>query len=62
MEDLPKDPKTAELPQPAFFAEPIDWLFSANDCVVIRTDQAAVFKIGNATESGMSITFREEPL
>ena len=46
----------------AFSTEPIDLPFSANDCVVIRTDQGAVFKLGNATESGMSITFNYEPL
>ena len=45
-----------------FSTEPIDLPFSANDCVVIRTDQGAVFKLGNATESGMSITFNYEPL
>jgi hypothetical protein len=46
----------------AFSTEPIDLPFSANDCVVIRTDQGMVFKLGNATESGMSITFNYEPL
>ena len=46
----------------AFSTEPIDLPFSANDCVVIRTDQGTVFKLGNATESGMSITFNYEPL
>ncbi len=46
----------------AFSTEPTDLPFSANDCVVIRTDQGMVFKLGNATESGMSITFNYEPL
>jgi hypothetical protein len=46
----------------AFSTEPIDLPFSANDCVVIRTDQGMVFKLGNAIESGMSITFNYEPL
>ncbi len=46
----------------AFSTEPIDLPFSANDCVVIRTDQGVFFKLGNATESGMSITFNYEPL
>ncbi len=46
----------------AFSTEPIDLPFSANDCVVIRTDQGTFFKLGNATESGMSITFNYEPL
>ena len=45
-----------------FSTEPIDLPFSANDCVVIRTDQGVFFKLGNATESGMSITFNFEPL
>ena len=46
----------------AFTTEPIDLPFSANDCVVIRTDQGMVFKLGNATESGMSITLNYAPL
>ncbi len=46
----------------AFSTEPIDMPFSANDCVVIRTDQGTVFKLGNATENGMSITFNYESL
>lgn len=46
----------------AFSTEPIDLPFSANDCVVIRTDQGTVFKLGNATESGMSIAFNYESL
>ncbi len=46
----------------AFSTEPIDLPFSANDCVVIRTDQGMVFKLGNTTESGMSITFNYAPL
>ncbi len=46
----------------AFSTEPVDLPFSASDCVVIRTDQGMVFKLGNATESGMSITFNYEPL
>ena len=45
-----------------FSTEPIDLPFSANDCVVIRTDQGALFKLGNAAESGMSITFNYESL
>ncbi len=46
----------------AFSTEPIDLPFSANDCVVVRTDQGTVFKLGNATEIGMSITFNYQPL
>ena len=46
----------------AFSTEPIDLPFSANDCVVIRTDQGTVFKLGNATESGLSIAFNYESL
>ncbi len=46
----------------AFSTEPMDLPFSANDCVVIRTDQGMFFKLGNATESGLSITFNYELL
>ena len=45
-----------------FSTEPTDLPFSANDCVVIRTDLGTVFKLGNATESGLSVTFNYEPL
>ena len=53
---------SADVASLVFSTEPIDLPFSANDCVVIRTDQGTVFKLGNATESGMSITFNYEPL
>lgn len=53
---------SADVASLAFSTEPIDLPFSADDCVVIRTDQGMVFKLGNATESGMSITFNYEPL
>ncbi len=53
---------SSDVPNLAFFTEPIDLPFSANDCVVIRTDQGTVFKLGNATENGTSITFNFEPL
>lgn len=53
---------SSDVPNLAFSTEPIDLPFSANDCVVIRTDQGTEFKLGNATESGMSITFNFESL
>ncbi len=46
----------------SFFAEPLDVPLDANDTVVLRTDTGAVFKIGNATESGVSVTFDYEQL
>ena len=52
----------AEVAGFAFSAEPVDLPFSPNDCVVLRTDQGAVYKIGNATESGTSVTFNYAPL
>ena len=45
-----------------FSAEPVDLPFSANDCIVVRTDQGTFFKLGNAAESGLSITFNYEQL
>jgi hypothetical protein len=35
----------------------VDLPFSANDCVVVRSDQGALYKIGNAVESDTSVTF-----
>ena len=46
----------------SFFAEPLDVPLDPNDTVVLRTDTGAVFKIGNATESGFSVTFDYEQL
>ncbi len=46
----------------SFFAEPLDVPLDSNDTVVLRTDTGAVFKIGNATESGFSVTFDYEQL
>ncbi len=46
----------------SFFAEPLDVPLDPNDTVVLRTDTGAVFKIGNATESGLSVTFDYEQL
>ena len=40
-----------------FSPEPVDAPFSANDTVVVRTNTGAVFKLGNASESGMGVTF-----
>lgn len=45
-----------------FSAEATDLPFSANDCVVVHTDEGAYFKLGNVTESGISITFNYEQL
>jgi hypothetical protein len=41
----------------SFSTEPVDLPFEAQDTVVVRTDTGAVFKIGNAVESGFSVTF-----
>ncbi len=46
----------------SFFAEPLDVPLDPNDTVVLRTDTGAVFKIGNAVESGVSVTFDYEQL
>jgi hypothetical protein len=40
-----------------FSSEPVDAPFSASDTVVVRTSEGAVFKLGNAIESGLSLTF-----
>lgn len=45
-----------------FSSAPIDLPFTANDCVVILTDRGTYFRLGNAVESGMSITFHYAPL
>lgn len=47
----------ADIPNLVFSSEPTDLPFSASDCVVIRTDAGAIFKLGNAVENGMSVTF-----
>lgn len=47
----------ADVPSLSFSSEPNDLPFSSTDCVVVRTDQGAVFKIGNSVESGSSVTF-----
>ncbi len=46
----------------SFFAEPLDVPLDPNDTVVLRTDTGAIFKIGNATEGGVSVTFDYEQL
>ncbi|MDX1405512.1 MAG: hypothetical protein R3192_13280 [Woeseiaceae bacterium] len=48
---------SSDIPLLTFSKEAPDLPFSANDCVVVRTDQGAYFKLGNATETGLSITF-----
>jgi len=40
-----------------FSSEPVDAPFSAGDTVVVRTATGAVFKLGNASESGTRVTF-----
>lgn len=56
------DVSAADVPGLSFFAEPLDVPLDPNDTVVLRTDTGAVFKIGNATESGVSVTFDYEQL
>ncbi len=46
----------------SFFAEPLDVPLDPNDTVVLRTATGAVFKIGNAVESGISVTIDYEQL
>lgn len=53
---------SSDLESLTFSAEPGDQPFSADDCVVVRTDQGAYFKLGNASESALSITFNYEQL
>lgn len=53
---------SSDIPSLTFSSEPPDLLFSADDCVVVRTDQGTFFKLGNATETGLSITFNYEAL
>ena len=48
---------SSDIPNLVFSSEPIDLPFSASDCVVIRTDQGAVFKLGNASEANSGVTF-----
>ncbi len=48
---------SSDIPNLVFSSEPSDLPFSAEHCVVIRTDQGAVFKLGNAVETGSSVTF-----
>ena len=40
-----------------FTSEPIDQVLSTSNCVVVRTDQGALFKLGGVSESGMIVTF-----
>ena len=53
---------SADIPNLVFSTEPTDLPFSPDHCIVIRTDQGAVFKLGNATETDMSVTFNIERL
>ena len=45
-----------------FSSELTDLPFSPSHCIVIRTDQGAVFKLGNAVESGSSVMFNYEQI
>ena len=56
------DISSTDVPTLVFSTEPTDLSLSANDCVVIRTDQGTLFKLGNASENGLSITFHYEAL
>ena len=47
----------ADISNLVFTTEPTNLPFSPQHCVVIRTDQGVVFKLGNAAESGSSVTF-----
>jgi len=40
-----------------FSPEPVDAPFSSADTVVVRTTAGAMFKLGNASESGTGVTF-----
>ena len=51
---------SSDIPNLVFSSEPTDLTFSANDCVVIRTDTGAVYKLGNAVESTTAVTFNYE--
>ncbi len=51
---------SSDIPNLVFSSEPTDLPFSANDCVVIRTDTGAVYKLGNAVESITAVTFNYE--
>ena len=46
----------------SFSSESTDFPFSAINCVVILTDQGAFVKLGNAVESGSSVTFHYEQI
>ena len=39
-----------------FSSEPIDQALSTNNCVVVRTDQGVLFKLGGAIESESTVT------
>jgi len=47
----------ADVPALSFSAEATDLPFSASDCVVIRTDQGALYRLGNAVENDLSVSF-----
>lgn len=53
---------SSDIAELTFSAEPPDLAFSADDCVVVKTDQGAYFKLGNANENGLSVTFNYEQL
>lgn len=41
----------------AFSLQSSDISFASNHCILVRTDQGAVFKLGNVIETGMTVTF-----
>lgn len=53
---------SADIPGIVFSSEPTDIPFSPDHCIVIRTDQGAIYKIGNAVETGSLVTFNYSAL
>ena len=44
----------------SFSSNPVDVPFSPSDCVVVRTNEGVYYKLGNAVEIGVSVTFNSE--
>jgi hypothetical protein len=60
---VPFDGVTTELVAALSFSPyAVDEPFSPFDTVVVRTDNGAVFKLGNASESDTEVTFDYAPL
>ncbi len=63
LDDIPYDAvSAADVAGLSFSASPPDLPLEPHDTVVVRTDTGAVFKIGNAVESGPSVSFNYERL